>query len=132
MPASLDLSADLMPPGKPDAVITAALAARPATAKEAGVRGHDCTVQAISDGMRVTARIDMPKMGRIDAVVLEPGIPGVWVSEAEITRSGHIVQAVVDMVPPSGEPFSLTRDHLVLTVIGQGGRAVELIGCPAP
>lgn len=132
MPASLTLSADLMAPGKPDSIISQALAARPATGSEAGVRGHDCALVPISDGMRLTTRIDMPSIGRIEAIVVEPGIPGIWVSEAEVSHSGRQVQAVVDMVPPSGQPFSLTRDGVIVTVIGRGGRAVELTGCPAP
>lgn len=130
MPASLTLAADLLAPGKPDVIISKALAARPATGAEAGVRGHDCALEPISDGMRLTARIDMPSMGRVETVVVEPGIAGIWVSEAEVSRSGRQLQAVVDMVPPSGQPFALTRDAMIITVIGPGGRAVELRGCP--
>lgn len=132
IPASLTLTAELLAPGKPDGVISQALAARPATGPEAGVRAHDCALVPISDGMRLTTRIQMPGIGRVETVVVEPGIPGVWVSEAEVSHAGQQLQAIVDMVPPSGQPFSLTRDAVIVTVIGQGGRAVELSGCPAP
>lgn len=131
MPAALSLAADLLPPGGPDAVITAALRARPATAAEAGVLRVSCAVEPIQDGLRVTARMDLPPLGRGEVVVMEPGEPGIWVSEAEVRRDGQTLTAVAEMVPPSAGPFSLTRDRVTLTVIGPAGRAVEIRGCPA-
>lgn len=131
MPATLDLGAELTLPGQPDKMITAALRARPATAKEAGLRQAACDVEPISDGLRVTARLTLPSLGREEVVVMEPGIPGVWVSEAVVSRDGGALTAMVDMVPPSGQPFSLSRDQLVITVIGPAGKAVEIRGCPA-
>ncbi|MEF3046410.1 protein-disulfide reductase DsbD domain-containing protein [Pseudotabrizicola sp. L79] len=131
MPASLALSADLTIPGKADQVISAALQARPATAKEAGLRAIACAVEPIRDGLRVTARMTLPQQGRSEVVMIEPGQPGVWVSEAVVQRSGGDLVATVDMVPPSGQPFALTRSQVRITVIGQPGRAVDILGCPA-
>lgn len=132
MPAQLDLMADLTPPGAPDAVIARALKARPATAAEAGVRGHDCTIEPISDGMRLTARIDLPRKGRTEMVIVETGQSGIWVSQADMHQTDKGIKATVDMVPPSGEPFALTRDQVTLTLVGRSGTAIELRGCPAP
>ena len=129
MPASLDLTADLMPPGQPDQTIRTALKARPATAGEAGVSGLPCKVEPIRDGLRLT---DLERVLYFENwVVVEPGLPGVWVSEAEVERQGERLRAIVDMVPPSAEPFALVRGDIVMTVIGPAGRAVELRGCPA-
>lgn len=130
MPASLSFTADLMTPGKPDEMITAALNARPATASEAGLEAIACAVEPISDGLRVTARMRLPQQGRTEVVVMEPGLPGVWVSEADVRRSADDLTATVDMVPPSGQPFALSRDQLRITVIGPQGRAVDILGCP--
>lgn len=131
MPATLSLAASLSPPGKPDKVIANALKARPATAGEAGASQINCDIEPIRDGLRVTARMTLPQQGGDEVVVMEPGIPGVWVSEAEVTRKGAELVAVSDMVPPSGEPFTLIRDNILLTVIGAPGQAVEIRGCPA-
>ena len=132
MPASLDLSADLTPSGQTDRVISAALKARPSTGREAGLGQIACTIAPIRDGLRLTATLDLPALGGQEVVVVEPGLAGVWVSEAQVSRSGGQLTAVVDMVPPSGAPFALDRRDVVLTVLGKPGRAVEITGCPAP
>ena len=55
-------------------------------------------------------------------------MPGVWVSEAELTRDGARITASADIVPPNSRPFALDRSSLRFTVIGSQG-AVELQGC---
>ncbi len=132
MPAQLDLVADLSLPGAPDASIKAALKARPDTGREAGLGDIACQVEPIKDGLRLTARMELPAQGRSEAVAVESGIAGVWVSEAMVTRDGNSLTAMVDMVPPSGQPFALDRGGVTVTVIGGGGRAVEIRGCPSP
>lgn len=132
MPATLDLTADLTAPGRPDPAIKAALNAQPATARAAGVGRVACALAPIRDGLRLTAEVDVPALGGAEAVAIEPGLEGVWVSEAEVSRKGKRLTAVVDMVPPSGAPFALDRSGVVLTVIGAAGRAVEIKGCPGP
>lgn len=128
MPASLDLSADLMPGGG-DAAIRAALADQPISATAAGVSDVQCDVEPIRDGLRVTAHLDLPRQGAEETVVLESGLDGVWVSEATTTRDGVRLTAVADMVPPEGAPFALDRSGVVVTVIAPD-RAVEIRGCP--
>ena len=132
MPATLDLKADLPGQGAPDPVIATALRARPATAKEAGLSRIACTITPIRDGLRLTAEIGLPPQGNREVVVVEPGIAGVWVSEAEVNRVGDVLVASVDMVPASGAPFALDRRGVTVTVLGRAGRAVEISGCPAP
>lgn len=132
MPASLDLTADLAGQGVGDTVIRAALRARPATAQEASMTRVACTITPIRDGLRLSAELTLPALGNREVVVVEPGVHGVWVSEAEVTRQGATLTAVVDMVPPSGNPFALDRRGVTLTILGSTGRAVEVLGCPAP
>lgn len=132
MPASLDLVADLSLPGASDPAIEAALKSQPASARRAGVGRVACKLAPLRDGMRVTAEIDVAPQGRDEVVAVESGVADVWVSEAMVSRNGGRLTAVVDMVPPSGAPFALNRGDVVLTVIGTGGRAVEIKGCPAP
>lgn len=132
MPASLMLSVDLPPQGKADSTIRDALKARPASANEAGVKAMRCEVEPIGDGLRVIAQMDLTRQGPEEVVVFEPGVPGVWVSQSDVGRDGSTLRAVAEMVPPNGQPFALDRGAMRVTVIGTGGRAVEIIGCPAP
>ncbi|MFN3845413.1 MAG: protein-disulfide reductase DsbD domain-containing protein [Paracoccaceae bacterium] len=131
VPASLQLGVALPAPGQPDRAISAALNARPATGREAGLKHIACTLEPIKDGMRITARMDLPSQGKEEVVVFEAGVPGVWVSESRSGRNGRTLEAVAEMVPPSGQPFALDRGAVVVSVIGTDGRAVEIHGCPA-
>ena len=131
MPAYLDLSTDVIAPGAPDPMIRAALKAQPVTAKAAGVGKVSCTVEPITDGLRVTATMALPPQTGAETVAFETADPRVWVSEAVAERHGKSLVAVTELVGPSGAPFALDRSALVMTVISDRG-AVEIHGCPAP
>jgi DsbC/DsbD-like thiol-disulfide interchange protein len=131
IPAWLDVSADITPPGATDPMIRAALSARPATAREAGLTAISCTVDPIADGLRVTATLGLPRQPGAETLAFETTDPRVWVSEAQTSRQGGALVAVTEMVGPSGQPFALDRSTITLTVITDKG-AVEIRGCPAP
>ena len=108
--------------------IKSALAARPDTAQEASVASTECEFAPIADGLRVTARIDMPEAGPGEFVVVEPEDRSIWVSQAMVSRvEGHLV-AQADLVPPNAAPFDLDPETLRITVLAQG-RAVDILGC---
>lgn len=131
IPASLSLDSVIAGPGAPDAVIKAALADRPITARQAGLSGIGCAVDPISDGLRITATMGLPADGGAETVVFESGHSDVWVSESNATRTGGTLTASAEMVPPQGTPFALDRSGVTVTVISDN-RAVEIRGCPAP
>jgi DsbC/DsbD-like thiol-disulfide interchange protein len=131
LPATVMLRSDLIAPGAPDAAITAALQARAATAREAGVTSVTCMVEPIVDGLRVTARVRLPDPGTAEVVAVETADPAVWVSESAAQRTGGELIAVTELVPPNGAPFALDRSGVTLTILADGG-AVEVRGCPAP
>lgn len=131
LPATLDLAADLPVGGAKDPIIVAALKARPKTPKEARVQSVACRVEPIRDGLRITATLLMPAHGPDEYVVIEPGIPGIWVSEALVSRQNSTLTAMVEMVPPNAAPFAIDRRDLRVTVMSTSG-AVEIQGCPAP
>lgn len=132
MPTELVLDASISGPGQADAAIRAALDARPATAREAGLANLSCRVEPIRDGVRVHASMTLPAQGAaLETVVLEPPHPAIWVSEAQVTRHGTLLTAVADMVDTSGAPFALDRSAVTVTILGSRG-AVEHRGCPAP
>lgn len=130
LPATLTLDADLSASAD-SAPIKAALADLPKTAKAAGLTGIGCTVEPISDGMRLTADIGLPDQGGKEVVVFETATSGIWVSQSASARNGASLTATSDFVPPDGAPFALDRSGVTVTVIAANS-AVEIKGCPAP
>lgn len=130
LPASLDLTTDLSGKGAPDSTIESALAAQPKDASKVGLTSISCTVDPIKDGLKITAKIQLPPQGSTETVAFETDQPEIWVAEAKTTRSGGTLVSVTDMVPPSGAPFAMDRSKIKITVIADD-RAVEIRGCPA-
>ncbi len=131
MPATVRLTAEIAAPGAPDAAIKAALRERPVPGSAAGLGGISCDVAPIADGLQLTARMALPALGGAETVAFETADPSVWVAEAVSERRGGELVAVTELVPPSGQPFSLDRSGVTVTVIADSG-AVEIAGCPAP
>jgi DsbC/DsbD-like thiol-disulfide interchange protein len=131
LPASVALRSDLVAPGAPDAGIKAALADRAVPAKEAGITGVACLVEPISDGLRLTARMQFPDPGTSEVVAIETADPAVWVAEPVAKRMAGELVAVTELVPPDGAPFALDRSGVTLTILNADG-AIEVRGCPAP
>ena len=128
MPVTLDLSGQLLPDVTRDRDIGLALSDRPLTAAEAGAGDVRCSVEPISDGLRVTVTAVVPPTGNDETLVLEHRDPQIWVSEASTRRDGGMVTGVADVVPPDHGPFALNRSDLRVTVIGTQ-MAVELDDC---
>lgn len=125
-PVEISLSAELDGPGAPDMMIEAALQAvprsRPGLAR--------CRAEPIRDGVRVTAVINFPAAPE-EVALLELRSTPMWVSEPEIMRLGATLQASVDFVPDTAQPFDLDQGDLRITVVNRDG-AIEIDGCPAP
>ncbi|MGO4915318.1 protein-disulfide reductase DsbD domain-containing protein [Pseudogemmobacter sp. W21_MBD1_M6] len=113
-----------------DPAILGALKLAPANAKAGGVTSATCAVSPISDGMRVTATIDMPALDGEEIAVFELAGQQVWIDEAKTTRAGRHLTATTDVVPSASGPFLLNRSDLRITVLGKT-RAVDIRGCPA-
>lgn len=128
IPAELQISATLAGKGASDGRIHDALAARPISAKRAGVKDVLCSVRATSDGLQVTTQITMPRLGRGEVVLIEAGDPRIWVSEPKTSRKGNTLTAVADFVPPNAKPFALNRSAVRYTVLGPH-QAVDIRGC---
>ncbi|MFC7705705.1 protein-disulfide reductase DsbD domain-containing protein [Plastorhodobacter daqingensis] len=112
-----------------DPEISRALADQPRPAREAGLSGSKCSTDPIRDGLRLTAHLTLPVMGRDEAAVVELDQPGVWVSEAQISRTDGVLRVSADIVPEARDGFLLDRSALRITLI-EGARAYELDGCP--
>lgn len=131
LPATFDFDLAMQGPGAPDPLIDRALADRPISGKSAGLSGIGCAIDPITDGIRITATLDLPQPPGDEVVVFETGKAGIWVSEAASSRDGNRLTASAEMVPPHGAPFALDRSGVTVTVIS-ASRAVEIKGCPAP
>ncbi len=130
IPVSLSFNAMLPVTGSRDTSITAALIDRPLSEAEANVGAVTCAIAPISDGLRVTTAIDLPATGTSEVVVIETADPLVWVSEADVARTGDRLLATVDMVHTSGVAFALDRSAMRITVLGSQS-AVDIRGCSA-
>lgn len=129
LPMQVDLSADLMPGGNADPDIRDSLADQPNSASRMGIPGATCLIDAISDGLRVTASMQMTDIGSEVAVIELPD-KTIWISQSDTARRGQTLTATADMVPANAAPFSLDRSDLRITVLGET-HAVEFVGCPA-
>ncbi|ETX27605.1 hypothetical protein RISW2_13270 [Roseivivax isoporae LMG 25204] len=129
LPATLRISGTLPGAGaRPDPVIAAALASRPFSASEAGVRGVTCRVAQDGHALRLTAEIEMPTLGRDEETVIEARNPEVWVAEPDTRRAGGTLTAETRLEHVDGRPFALDRSGLRITVIADG-QAVDIHGC---
>ncbi len=128
MEARFDTILEVGAPASDAPLIRQALGAGPISAREAGLGGITCDVAPISDGLRVTARMGLPRVGAGEFVVIEPADQGIWVSQAKVSRQGRTLTAVSDLVPPSGAPFVLSRSDIRITVLA-AGRGVDIASC---
>lgn len=120
-----ELAADLT---NRDPKIAAALAERPYSAAEAGVRAISCSISLTEDGILLRAEIDMPAIGGTEFVVFEAGDAQIWSSEAQVKRQGRRLIAETEMMHVNGSGFALNRSALRITVLGKT-RAVDIQGC---
>ena len=108
--------------------ISAAMANRPMSAREAGVKNAKCKIKPISDGMQLNASVTMPSLGSDEFAVIEMRDRSIWVSEADVSRNGNTLSATVDLVPQNAQPFASSRQDVRITILGDG-QAVDIQGC---
>lgn len=131
VPIRLDLS-QALPPAKtqPDPAIVAALASRPYTAREAGVREVTCRLSPVPEGVKLTASITMGPLGGTEIAVVESSNPQLWVAPAQTRRVGDTLLAETVLQHVNGKSFAIQRSDLRITVLGRG-EAVDVQGCRA-
>lgn len=129
LPMHVDLLADLLLEGESDPQIQASLADQPDSASRMGMPNATCAIEAITDGLRVTAMLDLADKGPEVAVIELPD-KTIWISQSSMGRTGRMLTATADMVPANAAPFSLNRADLRITVLGRT-RAIEFVGCRA-
>ncbi|WP_078602034.1 protein-disulfide reductase DsbD domain-containing protein [Thioclava sp. DLFJ4-1] len=124
VPVSLHLQTEITGDGKPDPKIQAALAREP---RKIAPQTR-CETEPMKDGVRLTARVDLPPAIGTENALLELASRPVWVSEADSHREGDTLVTSADFVPPDAKPFDLDPSDLRITVLSDRG-AVEIMGC---
>ena len=125
---SFDMPLDRDAPRSPE--IAAAMAERPYSAAEAGVRAATCRVTPTDKGMRIEALLTMPSAGGVEVAVIEPGDPELWASQSQTRRQGEVLRVVSDVSHVSGPGFLVDTDRVRITVLGQN-HSVDILGCSA-
>ncbi|MEX0318923.1 MAG: protein-disulfide reductase DsbD domain-containing protein [Ruegeria sp.] len=108
--------------------IAAALAQRPYSAREAGVKSASCRLKPTQHGLQIEARIAMPPAGGAEVAVIEPGNPALWAAETRTRRQGNTLIASSEVISNSGAAFALDRSEVRITVLG-ARHAVDIQGC---
>ncbi|WP_425411832.1 protein-disulfide reductase DsbD domain-containing protein [Leisingera aquimarina] len=130
VPAELSFDHQLDSGAGRNPAIAAALASRPWTANEAGVRSAACSLRPSEYGMKVTARISMPSAGGDEVAVIESGNPKLYAGETSTRREGGLLVAETEFLPADGNAYAIDRSQLRITVLGQN-HAVDIQGCSA-
>ncbi|MCF6232908.1 MAG: hypothetical protein L3J36_07410 [Rhodobacteraceae bacterium] len=130
IPAALSFEMTLDPDAPRSPAIAAAMAERPYSAAEAGVKSTICRVTPSDNGLTVEALVTMPTAGGPEVAVIEPGDPQLWVSQAVTTRQGDVLSIVANVSHVSGSGFTLNRALMRITVLGQRV-AADIKGCEA-
>lgn len=130
VPMTLSFDATLPADGGRDAAIAAALVDRPMSADEAGIGAVQCIIDPQENGLAMTAALQMPPENETPVVVVEPGVPGVWVSEAATRWQDGWLLAAVRMQSADGGAIALDRSQVRITVLDERG-AVDITGCVA-
>lgn len=129
LPQSLQLSALLGNTGsKPDPTIAAALAARPYSGSEAGVKSATCSLRPTAQGLTIETHLRLPSAGGKETVVIEPGAAGLWMSATDSTRQGDTLISRGELIADNGTALALDRSAIKITVIGKK-HSVEVKGC---
>ncbi|WP_291730099.1 protein-disulfide reductase DsbD domain-containing protein [Leisingera sp. F5] len=130
VPAELSFDHQLDSGAGRNPAIAAALASRPWSANEAGVRRAACSLRPSEYGMKVTARISMPSAGGDEVAVIESGNPKLYAGETRTRREGGLLVAETEFLPADGNAYAIDRSQLRITVLGQN-HAVDIQGCSA-
>ena len=129
MPQQIKVSATLNDTNTtPTPAIAAALAARAYSASEAGVTAATCDLSPSAQGLEITAQLSMPPTGGREMVVIEPGQPGIWMSETDSLRKGRSLTATGNLAALSGGTVAIDRSAITITVLGDK-QVVEIKGC---
>ncbi|MEM8775573.1 MAG: protein-disulfide reductase DsbD domain-containing protein [Pseudomonadota bacterium] len=131
IPVTVSVAQDLPYSAKKrDPKIAAAIADKPYSAAEAGVRKVACRLSPVEGGIKLRTEITMPSVGGYEAVVVEAANPNLWVAQPRSRRLGSKLVAYTTMHHVDDVAFAVNRSELRITVVGEK-IAVDIKGCSA-
>ncbi len=129
IPKTLNISARLPADSNTrDGRIAASLADRAYSGSEAGAQNVRCRISPDADGVTLQARLDLPRVGKGEAMIIETANPLLWIAQPKMTRSGNTLTAQTQIQHVEDAPFMINRSALRITVLSDQ-RAVEIVGC---
>ncbi len=113
---------------RPVPAIAAAMAARPLSGNEAGLRSARCDIAPAGKGFDLKVTLTMPTAGGKEFAVVETGNPLIWVPEAETARRGETLVIKTSLQHVADQSFFLDRSAIRITVLGSR-HSVDIRGC---
>ncbi|WP_435370365.1 protein-disulfide reductase DsbD domain-containing protein [Epibacterium ulvae] len=128
VPSQLNFDHTLDTSAKRNPAIVAALASRPFSAREGGVKSATCRLAPTEYGMKVTANITMPSAGGTEIAVIEPGSPYLQAGNTQARREGRVLVAETEFYSVDDSLVAVDRSAVRITVLGNS-HAVDIQGC---
>ncbi len=120
VPAEFPMSATLRPKRtKRDAKIVAALASRPKSKKAINAKEVICDFSMSEVGMVVTVDLSVPKLGKLEVIILNYEYPDFWVQSKMAERRGNILSGSGIISHSSGILAAIDRSKVALSVISE-------------
>lgn len=110
--------------------IKTALAKSAISAQVGGVKSVSCTLTPNGKGFDIQADIRFSNALSQRTTVIEYDNPDIWIDIAKTNVSGQNLTAKATMEYYGNSMLSIDRSNIRITVL-EGGRAVEINGCPA-
>lgn len=130
VPVDLSLSLAVRGAGAHDPMIAEALARGPRPAPLAGLTRATCTLRPTERGAELTLRLNLPRSGAAEHVVVELPGTGYWLSDSRTRREGDELIARVRVRDPQRGPVALNRAALSATILSDRDM-LTMQGCTA-
>lgn len=129
LPVSVNLNADIdANVTQRDPALAAALASRPFTPAEAGLKDVTCQLSPQEGGFAFSSLVTMPSAGSSEFTVFESADPDHWLTESTSQRNGDTLVSTSSLSSMSGVALSVNRADIRITVLGSD-YAVDIQGC---
>ncbi|WP_159806326.1 protein-disulfide reductase DsbD domain-containing protein [Litoreibacter roseus] len=115
---------------EPNAVVKAALALQPKSAKALGIKTPVCALSPSEKGTKLDVSLTLPPLdGQNEALVVEPQDTSIWASEPKLKRQGDRLVATSLLVAQGTRPISDRMAGNIRFTVLTTQDAVEINGC---
>lgn len=111
-------------------IIKTALASTAISARNGGIQNISCDITPNGSGFDIQANLKFTDPLGIRTTVIEYPDPDIWIDIAKTSANGQHLTASATMEYYGKGMLSIDRSNIRITVL-EGGRAIEINGCPA-